>query len=96
MAEALNSLLKGPQAYNPVIPLRAEVDKIPMWLAHLGTGEILIYINLAKYITDRPLHALRARGFDTLNEALEIYSSHIKKTQPKGPHAITGYSKAAF
>ena len=103
MAEALNSLLKGPQPYDPVIPLRTHGDKTPLWLVHPGTGDIFIFVNLAKYITDRPLYALRARGFedgqdcfDTLSEAVEIYYSHIKKTQPKGPYAITGYSEGSI
>lgn len=103
LAEALNSLLKDPQPYNPVVTLRTQGDKTPLWLVHPGTGEILVFINLAKYITDRPLYALRARGFeddqgcfDSLSECVEIYCSHIKKTQPKGPYAITGYSQGSI
>lgn len=103
MAEALNSLLKGPQPYDPVIPLRTQGDKTPMWLIHPGTGEIFVFVNLAKFITDRPLYALRARGFendqgcfDSLSEPIEIYYSHIKKTQPEGPYAITGYSQGSI
>ena len=103
MAEALNLLMKGPQLYDPVVPLRTDGDKTPLWCIHPGTGEILIYMNLARYITDRPLFALRARGFgdgqkcfETLSEALEIYYSHIKKTQPRGPYAILGYSGGAI
>lgn len=30
MAEALNSILKGPQPYNPVVPLRNQGDRTPM------------------------------------------------------------------
>ena len=103
MAEALNSLLKGPRPYNPVVPLRTNGDKTPMWLIHPGTGEIFVFMNLAKYITDRALYALRARGFeddqecfDNLNEPIGIYFSHIKKTQPNGPYAITGYSQGSI
>ena len=103
MAEALNSLMKGPQPYNPVVPLRTQGDKTTMWLIHPGTDEIFVFVNLAKYITDRPLYALRARGFEdgqecfaSVNEAVEVYYSHIRKTQPKGPYAITGYSQGSI
>ena len=103
MAEALNTLMKGPQPYNPVVPLRTEGDKTPMWLIHPATGEIFVFINLAKYITDRPLYALRARGFDAdhkcfdnLSECLEVYYAHIKETQPQGPYALVGYSQGSI
>ena len=103
MAESLNSLLKAPQPYNPVVPLRIGGDRTPLWLIHPGTGEVLVFINLVKYITDRPLYALRARGFEddqrcfeTMSEVLEAYYSHIKKTQPQGPYAILGYSEGGI
>ena len=102
MAEAL-TLLRGPLPYEPVVPLRTDGDKTPLWCVHPGTGEILIFIKLAKYITDRPLFAIRARGFEegqecfeSLSEALQIYYSHVKRTQPQGPYAILGYSEGAI
>lgn len=60
-------------------------------------------MNLVKYITDRPIYALRARGledgqgcFETMSEVLKTYYSHIKKTQSKGPYAILGYSEGVI
>jgi thioesterase domain-containing protein len=53
-------------------------------------------VNHAKYISDRPLYALRARGFDgegffqTLDEATSTHLSHIRRVQPGGPYLI-GY-----
>ena len=103
MAEALKSLMKGPQPYNPVVTLRTQGDKTAIWFIHPGTGEIFVFVNLAKYITDRPMYALRARGFEddqecfaTVEEAAEVYYSHIRKTQPKGPYALTGYSQGSI
>ena len=49
-------------AYNPVIPLSTKGSKTPLWLVHPGVGEVLVYLNLAKFITDRPVYALRAKG----------------------------------
>lgn len=62
-----------------------------------------MYPNLAKYITDRPVHAIRARGFDEgevffkdIPEIAHIYHTAIKRTQPEGPYALSGYSYGAM
>jgi thioesterase domain-containing protein len=85
--------------YNPIIPLQKGGDKTPIFLVHPGVGEALVFLNLAKYIVDRPVYALRARGFDlgetpfdSIAEIAECYYMHIKKTQPEGPYALAGYS----
>lgn len=92
-----------PKEYNPVVTLNATGNKTPLWLVHPGVGEVLVFLNLAKYVTDRPLHALRARGFEEgeeffkdLPEIFETYHKHIKATQPTGPYAIAGYSFGAM
>lgn len=104
MAKALDSLgeEKG-QPYNPVVPLQASGTKTPLWLVHPGVGEILVFLNLAKTFTDRPVYALRARGFNagdevfgSLDEVITTYHSAIKRQQPKGPYAIAGYSFGAM
>ncbi|OAX81662.1 hypothetical protein ACJ72_03994 [Emergomyces africanus] len=65
------------------------------------TPEVLVFVNLAHNITDRPVYAFRARGFNvaegetpftSLQEVFETYRSAIKKRQPQGPYAIAGYS----
>ncbi|MCJ1264008.1 hypothetical protein MMC22_003879 [Lobaria immixta] len=97
MAEALKSMSE-PHEYNPVVTLQKEGTKAPLWLVHPGVGEVLVFLNLAKYITDRPVYALRARGFDgemffeSIAEAVSTYHQHMKSVQPKGPYAIAGYS----
>ena len=103
MAAALDNLEAGVGEYNPVVPLQASGSKTPLWLVHPGVGEILVFLNLAKTFTDRPVYALRARGFNagdevfgSLEEVISTYYTHIKKTQPKGPYAIAGYSFGAM
>lgn len=98
MAEALKSM-SGPQEYNPVVTLQKQGTKAPLWLVHPSVGEVLVFLNLAKYITDRPVYALRARGFnegekyfESIAETVSIYHQHMKSVQPKGPYAIAGYS----
>lgn len=91
--------LERPKEYNPVVTLNPHGSKTPLWLVHPGVGEILVFLNLAAYITDRPVYALRARGFEegetffeNLDEIFTTYHSHMKKYQPHGPYAIAGYS----
>ena len=88
-----------PTEYNPVVKMQQQGDKTPLWLVHPGVGEVLVFINLAKHIPDRPVYALRARGFNVgetsfqnIEEVVTTYHTAIKKTQPVGPYAIAGYS----
>ena len=102
MAHALNTL-QSPQVYNPVVTLQTKGEKTPLWLVHPGVGEVLVFLNLAKYVTDRPIYALRARGFDEgeeffkdIPDVVSTYHKHMKEVQPEGPYAIAGYSFGAM
>ena len=50
--------------YKPAVTLQGRGSGTPLWLVHPGVGEILIFFGLAKHIVDRPVYALRSRGFD--------------------------------
>ena len=102
MAKALKEM-SSPRAYNPVIVMQPHGSKTPLWLVHPGVGEVLVFLNLAKAIIDRPVYALRARGFNdgeeyfsNIHEIVSTYHSHMKDTQPDGPYAIAGYSFGAM
>ena len=89
--------------YSPVVPMGSKGNKTPLWLVHPGVGEVLVFLNLAKFITDRPVYALRAKGFeigegffDDIPQIVETYCKHMRQTQPKGPYAIAGYSFGAM
>lgn len=88
-------------AYDPVVTLRAQGTKTPLWLVHPGVGEILVFLGLSQHLSsdDRPVYALRARGFEpgqtrfsSIAEAVEVYVRAIRSQQPRGPYAIAGYS----
>ena len=91
-----------PQEYDPAVILRPASDTntnaTPLWLIHPGVGEVLIFLHLAKYVADRPVYALRSRGFDgeplfgSMQECIQTYHATIKRMQPQGPYAIAGYS----
>ncbi|KAL8901896.1 MAG: hypothetical protein Q9192_000315 [Flavoplaca navasiana] len=102
MAKALEGV-SSPRASNPVVFMQPHGSKRPLWLVHPGVGEVLVFLNLAKLISDRPVYALRVRGFDegeeffrSIDEMVTTYHRHIKETQHEGPYAIAGYSFGAM
>lgn len=92
-----------PGSYDPIIPLQTSGDKTPLFCVHPGVGEVLVFVNLAKYfVHERPFYALRARGFnpgekpfESFAEMARTYVDAIRARQPHGPYAIAGYSFGA-
>lgn len=86
--------------YDPVVPLQLAGAKTPLFCVHPGVGEILVFVNLAKYfVNERPFYALRARGFNEgeeyftgFDEMVSAYVDAIRRRQPHGPYAVAGYS----
>ncbi|KAF9244493.1 atromentin synthetase [Melanogaster broomeanus] len=97
-----NMKTKGANAeeYDPIVPLQLTGKGTPIFMVHPGVGEVLIFVNLAKYFqNERPFYALRARGFEpghpfftTMDEMVSCYAAAVKRTQAHGPYAIAGYS----
>lgn len=87
-------------AYDPIVPLQLTGKKTPLFCVHPGVGEVLVFVNLAKYfVNERPFYALRARGFnkgeryfERFAEMVSVYVEAIRKVQPHGPYAVAGYS----
>ncbi|KAG1737993.1 atromentin synthetase [Suillus lakei] len=103
LANYVDSLLsKGTQTeeYDPIVPLSVTGNKTPIFFVHPGVGEILIFVNLAKYFqNERPFYAFRARGFEpghpfftSMDEMSSCYAAAAKRIQPTGPYAVAGYS----
>jgi acyl-CoA synthetase (AMP-forming)/AMP-acid ligase II/thioesterase domain-containing protein len=100
LAQTMQSLTSAEaRPYNPVVTLKHGGHKTPLFLFHPGVGEILVFFGLVKFMDDRPVHALRARGFNkgepfftSIEEVIETYNAFIRKTQPHGPYALAGYS----
>ncbi|KAG6871775.1 hypothetical protein C0995_000225 [Termitomyces sp. Mi166 len=94
------ALSATPAEYNPVICFNSAGSRPPLFLVHPGVGEVLVFMNLLRELADdRPLYALRARGFDanqtpfsTFMEMVYCYTSEIEKVYPSGPYYVGGYS----
>lgn len=88
------------EGYDPLVPLQVTGDKTPLFCVHPGVGEVLVFVNLAKYfVGERPFYALRAMGFNagepyfgSMAEMVGTYVQAIRAQQPAGPYAIAGYS----
>jgi acyl-CoA synthetase (AMP-forming)/AMP-acid ligase II/thioesterase domain-containing protein len=87
--------------YSPVVTFWSSGTKTPLWLIHPGVGEVLVFVGLAQHLRDddRPVYALRARGFEegqecfaSIDETVTTYVSAIRQQQPRGAYAIAGYS----
>jgi thioesterase domain-containing protein/acyl-coenzyme A synthetase/AMP-(fatty) acid ligase/acyl carrier protein len=113
LADALNDIHtiarqnkpEPPSTYNPVVAFKTDGKQTPLWLIHPGVGEVLVFFGLAKELADedRPIYALRARGFEhgqdpftSIADAVKTYQAAIKEHQPEGPYAIAGYSFGAM
>ncbi|KAK5988273.1 Microperfuranone synthase [Cladobotryum mycophilum] len=101
LSQAIDDLRENENGYDPVTVLQPHGTKTPLFLIHPGVGDILIFMNLARFIDGRPVYALRARGFDgeeyfsSMQELITTYHDAIKRVQPTGPYAIGGYSFGA-
>ena len=92
------------EEYNPVVPLQynQHSTKTPLWLIHPGSGDVLVFVKLARYFSDRTVYGLRTKGLNTsldeseyfteISEIADTYVESIKRRQPHGPYAVAGYS----
>jgi acyl-CoA synthetase (AMP-forming)/AMP-acid ligase II/thioesterase domain-containing protein len=90
--------------YDPVVPLRSNPasGKTPLWLVHPGSGDVLVFVALAKHLSDRTVYGLRTRGLNTsindsnyftsIADIADCYVKNMILHQPHGPYAIAGYS----
>nr|POF22080.1 nonribosomal peptide synthetase pnga [Quercus suber] len=84
--------------YQPLVTLRAEGSKPPLFLFPPGGGEFIIWLSLLKFLPDRPVYALQIKGleansngtFDNMPEMLDAYESAILEARPSGPYALLG------
>ncbi|WP_343240506.1 non-ribosomal peptide synthetase [Streptomyces sp. SID14515] len=90
----------SPPSYDPIVAMQTHGAKTPLFCVHPGVGEVLVFVNLAKYfVGDRPFYALRAKGFNkgekpftTFEQMVDCYVDAVRARQPRGPYALAGYS----
>ena len=99
IAAAIEQLAQETSDYSHFVPLQRGGSKAPLFLVHPGSGDVLVFVHLAKYFPDRPVYGIRTRAlyegdnyFKTIDEMAATYVEGVKKIQPDGPYAIAGYS----
>ncbi|MFF5965051.1 amino acid adenylation domain-containing protein [Streptomyces collinus] len=84
----------------PLLPLRTRGDREPLFCLPPASGLAWGFAGLVRHISpERPLYGLQSRGLapgqtpaGTLAEAVAEHMAHIRRTQPRGPYHLLGYS----
>ncbi|MCC3766310.1 non-ribosomal peptide synthetase [Streptomyces sp. UNOC14_S4] len=90
--------------FDPVVPIRTEGDKPPLFLVHPLGGHVLCYVRLARHLPqDQPVYALQASGtvagtepLSSIPEMAAGYLEAVRRVCPEGPYVIGGWSFGGF
>ncbi|MFE9457115.1 amino acid adenylation domain-containing protein [Streptomyces californicus] len=90
--------------FDPLVPIRRDGSKRPMFFVHPMGGNVLCYLRYAAHLpADQPFYALQAAGVDagteplrTVEEIAARYIESIRRVQPTGPYTIGGWSFGGF
>ncbi|MEU1131778.1 amino acid adenylation domain-containing protein [Streptomyces sp. NPDC005900] len=90
--------------FDPVVPIRTQGDKPPLFLVHPLGGHVLCYVRLARHLPDdQPVYALQAAGtvpgtepLTSIPELAETYLKAMRRACPHGPYVIGGWSFGGF
>ncbi|OJF15954.1 amino acid adenylation domain-containing protein [Couchioplanes caeruleus] len=106
IAELAGRLRGGgmPTAFDPLVPIRTEGSRPPLFLVHPIGGNVLCYVRLAQALpADQPVYALQAAGTEPGTEPLRdlpalarSYLDAVRRVQPEGPYTIGGWSFGGF
>ncbi|MGW1675310.1 non-ribosomal peptide synthetase [Streptomyces sp. NPDC002324] len=87
-------------AMTPLLPLRAEGTKAPIFCVHPAAGISWVYAGLMRHLDgERPLYGLQARALSepgqlpsSVEELVDDYLALIRTVQPHGPYHLLGWS----
>ena len=90
---------RGP-VFSYLVPLRPGGRGRPVFIVHGIFGNVLQLKELAERLsTRRPVYGIQARGADprqephtSIAEMVEAYVEAVRRVQPHGPYALSGYS----
>jgi acyl-CoA synthetase (AMP-forming)/AMP-acid ligase II/thioesterase domain-containing protein/acyl carrier protein len=82
--------------YDPIVAMQQSGTKTPLFCVHPGVGEVLVFVNLARYfVADRPFYALRARGFNRgekhFSSFAEMVDTYVTAIRARQPHERVGF-----
>lgn len=87
-------------ATGPLVALKANGSKNPLFLVHAVGGEVVGYTSLSQLMDpERPLYAFEAKGLhgneqplDRLEDLAASYIEAMREKQPQGPYLLGGWS----
>ncbi|MGW7329069.1 amino acid adenylation domain-containing protein [Streptomyces sp. NPDC054840] len=91
-------------AFDPLVPLRPQGTRPPLFMVHPMGGTVLCYVAFARHFpADRPLYAFQAAGADpgttplrTVEDLADSYIAALRRVCPHGPYTIGGWSFGGF
>jgi amino acid adenylation domain-containing protein len=93
---ALISRQEAPAASGPLVPLRTEGTRRPLFLVHPVGGTVFCYTELARALgSDQPVYGLQASEEGapaTLEQMAAGYLDALRAVQPHGPYRLGGWS----
>ncbi|MUG99157.1 amino acid adenylation domain-containing protein [Scytonema sp. UIC 10036] len=97
---ATEEVQKLSTSWSLLVPIQAEGSLAPLFCIHDISGDILNFLNLARYLgSERPIYGLQAKGLDgqqspytRIEDMASRYIKEIQTLQPKGPYFLCGYS----
>ncbi|HEX4113206.1 MAG TPA: AMP-binding protein, partial [Stellaceae bacterium] len=90
----------GPRKFSPLVALRPDGFKPPLFCIHPAGGAVFCYMSLARALApDQPVYGLQASGLEA-DEALapsiarmaDDYLAAIRAVRPRGPYHLLGWS----
>jgi len=101
IADIADSIRSGEYESNwsSLVPIKVEGDEPGLFLVHGAEGNVILYRDLVKYISDGiPVYGLQSKGLsssDAYDMSIKDMAAHyireIKTVQPKGPYRLGGY-----
>ncbi|WNV85393.1 non-ribosomal peptide synthetase [Umezawaea sp. Da 62-37] len=90
--------------FDPLVPIRRDGDRPPLFLVHPLGGHVLCYLPIARHLRpDQPVYALQAAGSDqgstptrSIEEMAAAYLAAIRRVRPEGPYVLGGWSFGGF
>ncbi|GAA4185896.1 non-ribosomal peptide synthetase [Streptosporangium oxazolinicum] len=90
--------------FDPLVPIRPQGGRRPLFLVHPLGGNVLCYLRLARHLPDdQPVYALQAAGTEPGTEPLRSvadlaasYLRSVRRIQPEGPLALGGWSFGGY
>ena len=92
------------EAWSPVVPIREEGERTPLFCVAGGGGNVLYFHALATLMPgERPFYGLQAIGLDgrqaplsRVEDLAAAYVAEIRKIQPYGPYLLGGHCFGAW